>query len=219
VRPDAQIGGPYVPFVSWSPDANRRHRSALKGPWGVVDQRALDAVDYWLDHAIGADFIAVDGSTRTRDRGLITTDFAAVDKLVKVTRWLRSRTDLPIWWAEIHPQVTEVSGPADDRAAAVMVHALVAVAHAGASVALLWQAQASDSAQRAALFTDSSNPDGGRALPLATVLQALRGPLADNPGSVRTSWDPARGEWRVATPEWTFTWSQSAGLRGPLRTG
>ena len=33
----------------------------LMGPWGTVDQRQLDSIEYWLEHNIGADFVCVDG--------------------------------------------------------------------------------------------------------------------------------------------------------------
>jgi hypothetical protein len=218
VRPDAQIGGPYVVFDAWSPESTTSHRSTLHGPWGVVDQRALNAIEYWLKHKVGADFLTVDGRTATRDRGLTTTDFAAVEKFAAATKWLRARTSLPIWWAEIKPTTAEGTGGSDARAAAVMAHALVAVAHAGASRALLWQAQAGGNMRTAALFTDSSSADGGRALPLVRILQALDAPLAQYPKAVRSSWDAATGEWRLVTPESTFTWSEQDGLRGPEPT-
>ena len=35
----------------------------LMGPWGTVDQRQLDSIEYWLEHNIGADFVCVDGET------------------------------------------------------------------------------------------------------------------------------------------------------------
>ena len=31
------------------------------GPWGTVDRRQLDSIEYWLEHNIGADFVCVDG--------------------------------------------------------------------------------------------------------------------------------------------------------------
>jgi hypothetical protein len=174
-------------------------------------------MDFWLAHAVGADFIALDGSTATRDGGLITTDFDAVAKLSAVTRWVRSRSDLPIWWTEIYPECSDESASAaDPRRAAVMAAALVSVAQAGASVALVWQPRASPDLRSAALFTDTSTRDGGRALPLVALLQALQSPLRDDPGAVVMSWQRSRSLWTVATPDGTFSWSPATGLRGPL---
>jgi hypothetical protein len=217
VRPDALVGGPYVVFNSWSSPSASHFPSAVQGAWGVLDQRSLDVMDFWLEHAVAADFIALDGSTATRDRGLTTTDFDAVAKLSAVTRWVRSRSDLPIWWVEIYPGCSdEAASPADPRRAAVMAAALVSVAQAGASVALLWQPRAGADLQSAALFTDTSTGDGGRALPLVALLQALQDQLRENPGSVTMSWQPSRSLWALATPDGAFSWSPATGLRGPL---
>ena len=60
-----KVGGPYVVLASL--DAGRPDASDLRGPWGTIDHRALDVVDYWLTHKVGADFVAVDGNTKTRD--------------------------------------------------------------------------------------------------------------------------------------------------------
>ena len=66
VRPDAQIGGPYVIMDS---DGNKSDMSN-PGPsysWGTLDQRSLDVLTYWLAHKHGADFIAIDGSSSNKD--------------------------------------------------------------------------------------------------------------------------------------------------------
>ncbi len=62
-----QIGGPYITMITynnslqyyWSPD--------LRGPWGAIDTRVLDAIKYWLANANGADFITVDAGIRTNN--------------------------------------------------------------------------------------------------------------------------------------------------------
>ena len=64
-RPDVKVGGPYV--VLSSLDAGRPNASDLRGPWGAIDSRALAVVDHWLAHKAGADFVAVDGNTKTRE--------------------------------------------------------------------------------------------------------------------------------------------------------
>jgi hypothetical protein len=215
VRPDAQLGGPYVVFDSWS-SRDSSDPSDVSGPWGVLDQRPLDALDYWLEHAVGADFIAVDASTATRDRGLITTDFQANDKLAAITRWIVARSDLPLWWAEIYPTCSDASAsPGAARRAAVMVDALIKVAQAGASVALLWQPQASADLRSVALFTDTADRNGGRALPLGQLLRAVEPDLRRAPGSLVTTWDPKASLWTLSTPDQLFAWSPRTGLVGP----
>lgn len=217
VRPDAQVGGPYVVFDSWSSASATNRPSGVSGPWGVLDQRPLDVIDYWLQHAVGADFIAVDGGTATRDRGLTTTDFEATAKLAAATRWVRARSDLPIWWAEIYADTDNpAASPADPRRAAVMAQALLAVAQAGASVALLWQPQASADFPSAALFSDTSSPDGGRPLPLVALLNSIGGQLREDPRRVVSSWNPSSSLWTLTTPDWVVTWSPRGGLAEPV---
>jgi hypothetical protein len=216
VRPDALVGGPYIGIDSWSAPSAYSHSSPLSGSWGVVDRRSLGVIDYWLGHAVGADFIALDGGTATHDRGLTTTDFEAVGKLSAVTEWVRTRSDLPIWWTEIYPECSDRSATAaDPRRAAVMADALVALARAGASVALIWQPQAGAELQSAALFTDTTDPGGGQALPLVGLLQAMESHLRRDPRSVVTSWDPSRSLWTLTTPDGITSWSPGSGLRGP----
>ena len=216
VRPDALVGGPYVVFDIWSAADEASHPSAVSGDWGVLDQRALDVVDHWLAHAVGADFLVVDASSGSRDRGLTTTDFDAVEALGAITRWVRERTDLPVWWAEIYATVGAQDVPSTDpRRAAVMAHALVTVARAGASGALLWQPETSSDVRTAALFTGTTESGGGRPLPLATVLDVIGEQLRRDPRRVETRWYPSRPMWTVRTPEWALVWTPEGGLQGP----
>src|SRR5690606_22959130 len=61
-RPDVQVGGPYVVLISLDPGA-RDTSPTVTGPWGAADQRTLDVIDYWLEHNVGADFLAVDAAS------------------------------------------------------------------------------------------------------------------------------------------------------------
>lgn len=54
VRPDVQIGGPYIVLNSLDP--GRNDSSDISGQWGVADQRSLDVITYWLKNKVGADF-------------------------------------------------------------------------------------------------------------------------------------------------------------------
>lgn len=161
VRPDAIIGGPYVVMDSWS-SRSFSHPSALQGPWGVADQRPLDVLEHWFRHAVGADFIAVDGSTRTRDKGLITDPFTAVQKYVDIQRWIRARSSLPVVWSEWGPASDIAS---IDKQAAVAAHALGQVATAGVSSVLIWGPQGPAGCS-ACMWTDTRAAGGGKATPL-----------------------------------------------------
>jgi hypothetical protein len=103
----------------------------------------------------------------------------------------------------------------DPRRAAVMAHALVTVARAGASGALLWQPETSSDVRTAALFTRTTQSGGGRPLPLATVLDVIGEQLRRDPRRVETRWYPSRPMWTVRTPEWALVWTPEGGLQGP----
>ena len=134
VRPDAQVGGPYIGF-----DSNRTGTSELRGPWGVVNQNALDAFDYWFAHKKGADFVVVDGASPTDAHELLPDAFGALGKFGAVTTWLRKKTgDMPIWWSEwyfVPEDGTEWSEP---MRLAVQAASMIELARSGAATALYW---------------------------------------------------------------------------------
>ncbi len=138
VNPEIKVGGPYVPIDT---DARSRHPSDLKGPWGVVDQRSLDAIEYWLDHKKGADFVIVDGSSVTGDRGLVPDEFTALGKFSAITKWLRERSgNLPVWWAEWYVAPDNADWDEQHRTA-VQAAAMIEFAASGAQTALYWNPQ------------------------------------------------------------------------------
>jgi hypothetical protein len=164
--PQIRIGGPYVPMDSWSSADIASHPSSLQGDWGVVDGRALDAITYWLKHKAGADFVTVDGSTATKDHGLVTDPVRAAEKFSAITRWIGDRTSLPIWWAELY-----VPGADDIATPATLEAAFDELRGAGARVALLWDPQHEDGEKWAWLWTDTSKPDGGMPGPFQELWQ------------------------------------------------
>jgi hypothetical protein len=178
VRSDVEVGGPYVVLSSLdpgSPDAS----DTVTGPWGAADQRALDVVDYWLAHNVGADFLAVDGSTKTR-QDTIPSVPDGTQKYADLDRWLRERSDLPIWWAEFYPDVPDgtPAGPDSPASATATLASVAAYAQSGASGALLWGPQGHD-IDYASLWTDSTVHDGGQPTHLTAAWQWLVPRLAD----------------------------------------
>lgn len=161
VRPDAEIGGPYVAVESWSSADASSHPSALRGSWGVVDQRALDAMAYWLEHNAGADFLTLSMTTSPNDADLATDPFTAIDKLTTVVGWLRNRTTLPIWVAEWYPLPEDT--PVDpEHQNAIFAASLISMIEAGVSTVLLWGPQGgTDTSCRGCLWT----VDGERSEP------------------------------------------------------
>lgn len=47
VDEDIMVGGPYLVMDSVDPRQEQDASTSLKGPWGAMDQRILDAFDYW----------------------------------------------------------------------------------------------------------------------------------------------------------------------------
>jgi len=173
VRPDLPVGGPYIVLDSLDPGQN--DGSDISGQWGVADQRPLDVITYWLQHKVGADFLAVDGGTSTRQMTPPTSLREGAQKFADLDAWLKQQTDLPIWWAEFYPDLPGGgdSAPNSPASAAATLSALAAFARSGAAGALLWGPQASRDLGYAALWTDSTKSGGGRATPLTAAWQWL----------------------------------------------
>ncbi|HEX6469851.1 MAG TPA: xylan 1,4-beta-xylosidase [Streptosporangiaceae bacterium] len=170
VRPDAKVGGPYMVMNSYAPG---RPPTAVAGPWGSVDRRALDAIGYWLAHKRGADFMVVDGATASEDKGLVPDPFTALGKFSAVTEWLRGRDRaLPVWWAEWYVE-PERSGWSDGRRLAVQAAALMEFARSGAATALYWNPGGQGAGCAGCLWTSTQSPGGGRATPTLTLLQSF----------------------------------------------
>ncbi|MEU6539883.1 xylan 1,4-beta-xylosidase [Streptomyces sp. NPDC047000] len=171
------VGGPYLDMDSVDPrDTNAS--TAVRGPWGAVDQRVLDAFGYWNKHRAGADFAVVDGSTFTRDGELLPDAFGATAKLTAVGAWVRRQTGgLPLWWAEYYVEPTPPAAPAggdggrtgwtETRRVAVQAAALIAMVRGGASSGFYWNPEDEKGTTcPGCLWTPTSGADGGTALPM-----------------------------------------------------
>lgn len=165
-NPDVKVGGPYIPMYSFV----RGHRSAIRGPWGSVDQRVVDAVEYWLAHTHGADFIAVDGPTASDDRDVYPDEVTALGKLGAIDRWLRSKTTLPIWWNEYYVEPQSLPWR-EDRRIAINAAALIEFARTGVSTVLYWNNEAQDARCQGCLWISTLVPGGGAAGGMLTLLQ------------------------------------------------
>ena len=167
VNPLNRVGGPYLDMASL-PGGSRKCASALCGRWGSVDQRVLDAFDYWLAHKHGADFVVVDGHATTEYGA--RDEFAALGKLSAVSRWVRARTELPLWWAEWY---VEPAGArwSDQHQLALRTAAMIELAKSGVNTALYWNPAPGDEDCASCLWTDTQADRGGRPLPFLHVLQ------------------------------------------------
>ena len=166
VRPDVEVGGPYISMNSWTHPDEASHPSDVSGAWGVLDQRSLDVVEYWLDNAHGFDFLVVDGGSGTRDEGALDSSRDGAAKFAAVTTWLRERSSVPIWWAEFYPDVPSAPGPESAEQSAATLEAIAAFLTSGTSGALLWQPETTDFLEFSGLWTRTSDPNGGAPTPL-----------------------------------------------------
>ncbi|MGK3939400.1 xylan 1,4-beta-xylosidase [Streptomyces caeruleatus] len=171
VDPGIMVGGPYL--VMDSVDARSADASAtFKGAWGAMDQRVLDAFDYWNRNKAGADFVVVDGSSYTNDDELLPDEFAATDKFTAVSRWVRQRTgNLPLWWAEYYVEpadsLDEREGWAENRRVAVQAAGMIALARGGTTSAFYWNPENAKGTDCAGcLWTPTAGSGGGRKLPM-----------------------------------------------------
>ncbi|GAA3666916.1 hypothetical protein GCM10022224_033710 [Nonomuraea antimicrobica] len=166
VSGDIQVGGPYMPMESSSGGGP----SELSGPWGTVDQRALDAVRYWIENKKGADFIVIDGASMTKDKGNVPDDFGALAKFGAVTTWVRQQSgDLPVWWAEwyVEPENSQWS---EAQRTAVQAVALMEFAMSGVTTALYWNPQAKDEGECPGCLWA---PKAGGEMPMAGLLSGF----------------------------------------------
>ncbi|MEV4174328.1 xylan 1,4-beta-xylosidase [Nonomuraea sp. NPDC049709] len=156
VRPDAEIGGPYIGF-----DSNRTGDSELRGDWGVVNQNVLDAFNYWFENKKGADFIVVDGASVTDAHELLPDEFGALTKFSAVTEWLRKKTDMPVWWSEWYFVPEDGTKWAEPKRLAVQAASMMEFARSGAATALYWNPQAKEGACPACLWAPRTGDETG----------------------------------------------------------
>jgi len=170
VNPEIKVGGPYMVMDSFSP---ARRPTAVSGPWGSVDKRSLDAVNYWLKNKRGADFMVVDGASASEDKGVVPDPFTAVGKFSAITKWLRSLdSKLPVWWAEWYVE-PENSGWSAEQRHAVHAAALIEFARSGTATSLYWNPDSGGGQCAGCLWTSTRLGDGGRATPTLALLQAF----------------------------------------------
>ncbi|WP_369214620.1 GH39 family glycosyl hydrolase [Streptomyces flavofungini] len=175
VDKDIMVGGPYLVMDSVHP-RQTMYASRVKGPWGSLDQRVLDAFDYWNEHKKGADFVVVDGAGYTKDDELLPDAFRATAKFTAVGEWIRARTgDLPLWWAEYYVEPGDSQDDRDDwsepHRVAVQASGLMAMAAGGASSGFYWNPQKRGAAACAGcLWTPTQRADGGTELPMLKLI-------------------------------------------------
>ena len=179
VRPDAQIGGPYVVINS----DGRISAMSNPGPsysWGTLDQRSLDVLTYWLAYKHGADFITIDGSSSNQDGVWLTNEFVTAQKFIDIAHWIRSQPNggatLPIWWAEWYAEYPPSASRNLNYYNAVMASDAIYTILSGASVILIWQPQGNTQglSYPEGIWTDTSKFRGGKPTPYYYTSVALK---------------------------------------------
>ena len=146
VNPEIMIGGPYVVMDSWS-HSSISHPSSLRGEYGIMDQRPLDVINYWLQNKKGADFITIDGANINKNDIWLTDGFKASQKFVDVINWIRQRPggeSLPVWWAEwyAYPENYVLGTSVNQNYLnAYMAAGMIKSIKAGYATLLMWQPQ------------------------------------------------------------------------------
>lgn len=171
--PTLKVGGPYVRMDTWHAPTAGGFPSAVRGAWGIVDRRSLDAVRYWLAHKHGADFLAVDGASHTRDHPVVSDPLAALAFFSAVDKWLRARTTLPIWWSEVYVGLPKRVSYASPQGSTVVAAALATLAASGAHAALLWDPERYPGSHSPGLWTSTVSATGGDPTPLAGMMRSL----------------------------------------------
>ncbi|KPH98890.1 glycoside hydrolase family 39 [Actinobacteria bacterium OK074] len=171
VNPKIMVGGPYLGMDSVDP-RDQDASPALKGSWGALDQRVVDAFDYWNKNKAGADFVVVDGSSYTRDDESLPDAFTATEKFTAVGEWVRERTGgLPLWWAEYYVEPADGNddrkGWSEDRRVATQAAGMIALVKGGASSGFYWNPEDGKGGDCAGcLWTPTDSSSGGEALPM-----------------------------------------------------
>ncbi|MBO1331953.1 xylan 1,4-beta-xylosidase [Streptomyces sp. VRA16 Mangrove soil] len=172
VDKDILVGGPYLVMDSLDPKQTDGASDVVKGPWGRMDQRIVDAFDYWNKNKVGADFVVVDGSSYTNDDEMLPNEFAATDKFTAVSKWIEDQTgDLPLWWAEYYVEPAdsrdERDGWSEPHRVAVQAAGMIALAKGGTTSGFYWNPEDEKGDSCAGCLwrpTDSSS--GGGPLPM-----------------------------------------------------
>ncbi|GAA2310035.1 hypothetical protein GCM10010431_32670 [Streptomyces kunmingensis] len=172
VDKDIRVGGPYLVMDSHNPKQSEGTSDAVTGDWGRMDQRVVDAFEYWNKKKAGADFVVVDGSSYTNDDEMLPDEFAATDKFTDVSRWIEKRTGgLSLWWAEYYVEPADSNddrkGWSEPHRVAVQASALMAMAKGGATSGFYWNPETEKGASCAGcMWRPTDRASGGRPLPM-----------------------------------------------------
>jgi len=180
-----KIGGPYVPLKTWADPRAGGYATTepllMNRPYGIYDQRDVDAIKYWLQNKTGAQFIVWDGGTKNREGLNLVNPYAASEKFWDTVKWLRSLNPatypgadtLPIaygeWYAFPYDTLDQ------HQHASVKTFAAMRYLQAGGWLALMWGGEERDNPHlNTSLYTETDPPGGGQGLAWADAARMLK---------------------------------------------
>jgi hypothetical protein len=173
-----KVGGPYVVVDSWS-SPNQSHLSNLREAYGIYDERSLDVILYWLQHKVGAGFIALDTGNANKDNVNTADAFTSSERFADLTTWLRSlnpkrypgATTLPVWFAEWYA-MPYGNTPDNNYNNAIKAYAMIKFLEAGGAVAFSW-GWSINGASDSGIWTPTQ-AGGGKPLPVYFSYKAFK---------------------------------------------
>ena len=197
VNPNIKVGGPYL-VIEGTGNGKWPPNDATNAP---LSPRNALVIDYWLANKVGADFIVLDrGLQSFHDKNQYTPGqlMSFTSQFGSIARQIRTKTALPIWWAEYYADIKDGA----QSIAAAHAASLAQMASHDSSVALLWQPMDSGEVP-AALISNVQAKNGGRALPLWDVYRIFHDDFP--PGTPLVSAISSSPEVQVlASPERTL---------------
>jgi hypothetical protein len=175
---EIKVGGPYVFMDIWR-NSKQSHPSIFKTQYGTFDQRSLDAIQYWLQHKVGAGFITFDASLQDHSGKMLADPLITASIFADVVKWIRAldpkkypdAQTLPIWLAEWFasppPDVNDENY--DD---VVKSLAMITFIKAGGAVALSWSGSG-DFTSDVGLWNPTTSADGGQPHPWYHSMKTL----------------------------------------------
>ena len=133
------VGGPYPVMMSEN-STTMSDPSSLSGAWGVMDQRSLNALSYWLNNKNGGEFICFDGGNVHKTNPNLVNSFEMCEKFKAANNWVRQQTNgktIPIWWSENYMHLNELPNT-EEANNALGAYTSIKMITSDASVALLW---------------------------------------------------------------------------------
>ncbi|HEY5913857.1 MAG TPA: hypothetical protein VJA21_24985 [Verrucomicrobiae bacterium] len=172
VRPDAKVGGFYLPVAG---DASSTRGYSGSGTQIPLIPRDLDCLNYWLSNKAGADFIAVDRWLAAFDNPNVLSEadqLALTWTYQAVLQAIRAKTSLPIWYSEYYTASYDAGASQFLACAEASIYSWM-IRGAGTSpvTALLWNPSEGESGVAHYLFSSTSDSAGAQPTPHYSVFQ------------------------------------------------